>query len=340
MHLRRRVMGTSRRMRNGLFVCGCLLCLGCGGKAEQTKPVPASELPGYAAKRLCDAYADCCNAVDAPFAVESCVDRAQSAYASRDVCPPNRQYDPIQAAECFEALPQNYVCATQSGQVSLVHGYTLPRACQLMCQGTLPLGATCNTQMDCAPIEGARISCGITDLNSSPKCLRQIRGKVGDRCFDTCIESERDDGWGCLGRLPDQVDSSSGGPAACYIRDGLFCGTDRTCHELVPIGKPCENRDVCVMGAMCQTGTCKPPVEIGGPCASLFECGPVAYCSSAGICVNMKPDGDACESVEQCEHICDVATHHCVSGAEQYVSDMTAACANPWRVGIGLFFPR
>jgi hypothetical protein len=225
--------------------------------------------------------------------------------------------------------------------VATGHGYEVSRACKSMCRGTLPLDAPCDGQLDCAPIEGARVSCGVTDVAGAPKCLRQTCGKIGDPCFDTCLELADDEEWGCLGPRPFQVITAPGGSAACYLDDGLFCGTDRTCHEFLPVGEPCTHYDVCVRNARCdsETATCRLPVEIGSPCVSIFPCAPFAYCSSAGVCEQRKLDGEACASTAECEHPCDGATQRCGFGLEQYVSDMTAACANPWKTGTGLFHP-
>jgi hypothetical protein len=306
--------------------------------------VPESEFPDYAANALCEAYGKCCSSANVPFALKSCRTEARNSYSSHSICREGRQYDPTKVAACFQGLLEGgFICPSNSGKGTLDSRYVLPRACRQICGGTLPLGAACRVESDCAPLEGARVGCGAPEALGIPMtCRRQTRGKLGDGCFETCFDMQHPTAeLRCSAAGSSESFTFREEPASCYHNDGLFCGSDRTCKKLIPLGERCTAGEFCAQSALCDstTATCRLPIAAGSPCESHIKCDASTFCSSAGTCEAQKADGDACESDDECEHACNLDTQRCIFDAEKYVSGMTAACARPWETGFQLFWP-
>jgi hypothetical protein len=307
----------------------CMLAWGCGDQSTLPDEVPEAEVRSYAATQICEGFATFCESNHYPFAQEHCRAEVRNAYANQGLCPASRVYDPEQAPQCFEVVRRQYSIRPDWGSTDSV-------ACARMCRSRLHTGAICEHWSDCAQPEEARVSCVPMDDSDGPRfCVRQTRGRRGDRCLETCRDLPKEGGWQCYPTGPNLADSTLIQLAACYQNDGLFCSEDGTCRESIAQGGSCDGFAQCVDGTLCDSDSrkCMKRAEIGFSCTSSSLCVDDSYCSSEGLCAPTKANGSTCESHEECADRCDLMLRRCV---DSRLRDM---CADPGGIEAEIWLP-
>src|SRR5688572_2171017 len=137
------------------FMAGAVLVWvsACSGEstsdAGSAEPVPLGELPTRLAESLCNSVANCCSQYRQPHDVGNCVATARSEFA-RDLPTEPRatvQYDPQAAGDCIAWYSEWF------GSCGLPPP-PRPPACDRIFRGTLPEGAACEFDGECAVPEG------------------------------------------------------------------------------------------------------------------------------------------------------------------------------------------
>jgi hypothetical protein len=99
---------------------------------------------------------------------------------------------------------------------------------------------------------------------------------------------------------------SAGDP--CHKRGGcgtvtLRCGRDGRCHEMRPVGEPCDDYVLCDLGLYCKglaekkPGICSPKELAGSPCnpGDWVSCETGSYCSVDSYTCTSKPTSAVCQ---------------------------------------------
>ena len=171
------------------------------------------------------------------------------------------EFDVTAAAECIGHL---------EARVSSCQWIDGDGPCERMFFGTLPEGAPCTSDYDCASVEGANVDCyAPSDTESDPNstvCVVTPRGKLKEPCDGDCSLHEGIFG-GSIGCV------SFPGPAdgvTCWNIDGLYCDEETfTCAARLSEGQPCMIDDMtgipCLEGLYCDralsTPVCVPTNE-------------------------------------------------------------------------------
>jgi hypothetical protein len=249
------------------------------------------------AAAYCEAYRPCCSVLKLLTDTNQCSGVVLAV-------PPNARFDKTAAADCLSGLAQ----ATNQG-LSCSTSFAEPSSCQQVFvspPGTKAVGAACDGNLDCMPIQGAMVSC----LETSQKnenvsfCQSETLGQLGSTpCFGEVENGVVTVGGGNEPTIPVQA-------FLCDVDDGLYCdGT--ACVALKQPGASCETSDECVRTAYCdldvnqcaslkgpgaacnwppiecQAGTscgifsltCDPEVDLGEPCTGPQDC-------TSGGCAN------------------------------------------------------
>ena len=312
-------------------VCLASVLFACGGTTSPggAAPVQHADATKSAVSAFCSGYGACCASQGFAFNASLCDSNTRAEFGSADICPAPAVYDPQAAADCFAQLRGAYAsCSPNSFALS---------ACQRMCTGTLPVGATCTASTDCAPPATGVAEC-LPNPSGSSVCTIRTHGKVGDTCSSTCTESDRGgvvEFEACTTTSVNSTSSSGSTIASseCYTNDSLYCASDSTCKALVSIGGSCVNESTsCAAGVHCNGVTCVVDVGVGSACPSGNECADGNYCdmsSSTHVCAPKKAAGQSCTEYGECQAYCDQGRGVCVSESSSPLNVTADSCANP-----------
>jgi hypothetical protein len=254
-------------------------------------------LADRASAAYCNGYRSCCTTNGFAFNQAECDRLVRAGMSAKGVC--QGVYDPVAAGECYQDIETAFAACKRT-----IPARAPGAACDRICTGTLPPGAACASNADCALSTEGEVWCQ-SSATSGGVCTLYRRGKAGDPCGDqTCTESS--------GPLLCTGTMTSRPTTRCFTNDGLFCpSTGGTCQPIVPIGGPCSDRNACSTAAYCDAATGKCVAKaVGGTCASWDQCPEGAYCG-AGTCQAKKAAGAACTLLDECQDVCNTATGIC-----------------------------
>jgi hypothetical protein len=207
-------------------------------------------------------------------------------------------YDPVAAAACIAALPQD--CSVNwNGGVAALYALESISACVQTFIGTLPPGAECDPNaLECDPSS----SCA-ADTSCSGTCVSNPSAGPPIPVENFCL------GVAACALLPGHLascDPASSHPCRylddyCGVADGstamtclprLAPGTPCTLPYDPSVGGPClpgsEWCDPCLPVSRCTSGAngsvCVPFAVLGGPCGTAAPCPGLLVCTN-GICV-------------------------------------------------------
>lgn len=192
------------------------------------------------------------------------------------------RFDPLAAAQCNKDL------AARGCDVTAADTRALPASCARVLVGTIPAGATCLDDRECA-----------TGDCDAPRCTP-----------DACCPG------GCVAfAAPAAIGEACTARVGCVA--GAACATDDTCHALAAMGDACRADGECAIGLACigatelQAGNCRALPKLGESCP-YQRCAEIGARCEAGTCVAVGLAGDACTDDSACSefYTCD-ATQHC-----------------------------
>jgi hypothetical protein len=175
--------------------------------------------------------------------------------------------------------------------------------------GSVPQGAACDYDRDCAPVQGGMAICGCSG-GPAPTCGAEFIGQIacggppGMVCpsGQYCLINSAHPTGACM--------PQAGLGASCavdFCQDGLFCNPQSQCETPHPVGQPCVADDNCVAPAFCASSVCVAPRQLGEPCQlpgsteRRDECATGLNCAiGAGRCVQPQPNGTACSEDAEC----------------------------------------
>lgn len=228
---------------------------------------------------MCTAIELCCAEAGLTFNPSFCQLLVSSPGAGAGVT-----YDAVAAGECLAELRDPGIECGVTPEMP---------ACDRVYTGSLPLGAACTSDAECAPSTDGDVACDLSD----EICSLTRRGAAGDVCSSSCQELQPD-GWFCLGAgessLPDYEQ------VQCFREDGLSCSSG-VCSPLAALGESCSSDTNCVTGTYCDFAlqTCAALADLGESCASL-GCVEGAFCSPASSCEQAKAEGEPCTTDDEC----------------------------------------
>jgi hypothetical protein len=306
----------------GCWLAGVLALPSCSGKdsgSGKSSPVPEEQLWDRFAEVTCNGIAACCERQGMPADEAACRLNYRLLADEAEMPDPNlTTYDPVAAGQCLEAF--RVALASCEGLFGFEEE---PEACDRVWTGSLPLGAACQGEEECAPNAQGDVTCDF-DVGI---CVLEVRGAAGDGCHQTCA---RENGYpSCYGWALSTADlDDSNTVTSCWTEDGLYCAADGTCQALLEIGDPCGMDGFCVEGAVCDdfSGVCEVLPGVGESCR--FDCERGAYCSSDNVCEALKPDGAPCDDWDQCLGYCDVDTRNCVGAGPERGGVTVELCAS------------
>ncbi len=247
-------------MQVSIVLAIAALC-SCGGDSKTEErgtpasgPVAREDFLSRAAAAICDNIASCCSSEGYGFNRAGCEANVDATIHIADV--PNTIWNDAAAEPCIDTLAAE---ATRC-RIGAAHVRT---TCKAILTGTLPEGAPCTYDVECAAIDGAEALCTFEGYCANPEDGAPLHGTVGDGCDGTC------EGLAC-GPFGDREPLG----ISCFTQDGVVCsGTLRTCVKMPKLGEPCPD------------GWC----DVG------------AYCDSDdSVCKTLQPDGASCVGGSQC----------------------------------------
>ena len=256
-------------------------------------PISESEFKALIAVLGCDAEGPCCAAAGFQYNAATC---QLLLTASWNNSPPNTTFDSASAVACLKWLQAKPACGGQNP------------ACDSIYRGTLPTGAACQSDEECAPSGNLEVNCDSTDN----VCTTTSRGKLGDTCDETCLAAAEGLTL-CFTVFEAKVyPVTPYAHMACDRAQGLFCDTSiRQCAALKGAGGSCTGRSDCAVGMNCVVsgtkGTCEPNPTAGQPCPStesVILCSFDAYCGSDEVCYTLKAAGQSCTTSAECLGVC------------------------------------
>jgi hypothetical protein len=208
-------------------------------------------------------------------------------------------------------------------------------SCRTAFTGTLPAGAACSLNMECASAGCVKTACGADCCPGT--CAAGTFSPnlpVGADCSNgICAEGEFCDGT-CKARVGE---GAACGPSAICQAD-LDCSgsASPTCVRLGGLGAQCATAFCEMSVAVCNESTlvCSAPPKAGDPCTGIAECG-VALDCVAGACVVPGVVGEPCVGADgsvQCQHgYGPYGSVTCTNGvcAQTDPSPAALACASP-----------
>jgi hypothetical protein len=296
-----------------------------GGAASG--PISIEQLPAQFAAKICQSLGPCCQANGTPYDSATCQQTAQAALtvSTAKLNKATVKYNASAASACIDAY------ASAIARCSEVDFASVLTACDAVFTGTLPAGAACSVDEECATPPGGSASCATSsvapsgnggasgassgDLGGATRsCVQRApapHGKAGDACAGDCTLAAS--GIGCSSLPP----SAGVGPTLttlCYRDEGLYCGANSllhgsttpaasACAPIAAIGSPCTANG-CVDGAFCNAGTCAAQYD-SGPCGAGASdaCSRKSYCDYANgyLCLPRLAEGAACTSGSTCQ---------------------------------------
>ena len=160
------------------------------GRRLRSDPEPASTvaesdfISGYA-RAVCDALQGCCAAVAAPLGRDACITTmSRKAESGVRIRSSSSVYDGKRAFDCIEKARLILVQRVWNRH----RPKTRLRWSAARAVGTLPIGADCETEYDCAPSNQGRVLC-LKPLGSSTGQYGILRpAAAGEMCFSVCEE--------------------------------------------------------------------------------------------------------------------------------------------------------
>ncbi len=270
-----------------------VFCVGVGGAtlgcAADEGPSASDFISEYA-DSTCNAVAGCCTAAGIAFDQVACTvqirEKLEATAAS-----PNTHYDAAAATDCLAAIAQVAAVCDGGGPVE----------CSGVFAGTLPRGAECTLDAQCAVPHGGFSYCAWDEEDDdTATCIQRFPAPrvlvgLGEECDWSCFAAHG----GCDG----ESSSADGSPVRlCRDSDGLFCSEFGTCSTTSGLGESCETSDECSVGTFCEGEyQCAAQTPLGGPCSKSISCVDGAFCDKdAGICVAGKADGEPCQGSGEC----------------------------------------
>ncbi len=275
---------------------------GCGTSLKSIY-ISADRFPSAYAEALCTSLQHCCAENTVRFDYNACTAGWNSLIRTRVVADNSAlaNYDAKAASDCIAQVrdAKTTSCAPEPGSISAARD-----RCQQIYSGKKPPGAACNSNAECAPVDGQVVSCSPLPPGSDGGGQLPLAQPFSE---PVCVASP----------VPPQ-----GAP----------------CKVTPPHG--CEGG----MNLFCDPAslTCLPQQDVAGPCLASVpsSCLPTAYCvssgPSAGLCAAVGSQGAPCASSVECDTstLCDPGTKTCV---DKKISP--AACADGSECKSGLCDP-
>jgi hypothetical protein len=144
----------------------------------------------------------------------------------------------------------------------------LPLTCQGALVGTRGAGAPCAFDKECSTGRCALDVCA--DTECCVGTCKGPRGEAGATCqrHDDCV-------------------------------DGLYCGADGACANLVAANAACTSDVACDIGLACVSGLCRALPHVGQACP-YGRCAEVGARCASGTCTTVGLAGDACTDDSEC----------------------------------------
>ncbi len=282
-------------------ICLLLMTPGCGGSVESDSasggPIAKADLPAVFSAAVCEGLAPCCATVGFGYDAAACQQRSSYIEGLLEFVDDGYEtYDPMAARRCVDA----WVAAEQSCSPSAFNVANPQVACEQIIQGTEPLGAPCNTVLDCA---APATNCELAGPGGQAYCRTTLVALKHGHAGEACTQS-------CSGKCTYLALSPEAGTrVACYEEDGLACGPSQLCEPPAEVGQPCDIAQ-CVPSALCASGTCASG-HTSGPCdpKSTPVCGDGYFCDGTA-CRAKLPDGNPCDlsGSSECEHQCNLTS--------------------------------
>lgn len=308
-----------------VVVCGAMGPWGCGNSL-QSAFVPAARFPAAYAQALCTSLQHCCNENLVHFDYNACTSGWKNAIQARFDDPnssANANYDPKAATSCVQLVQgaQGVTCAPEPASISDARD-----TCQQIFAGKKPPGSACVTTAECAPVDGAIVTCsplppgadggGQLPLSvpmSEPVCVAVPLPTDGAPCTVTPAHGCEGDPTlfcdpivlTCKARSDVAGPCNAATPESCLptafcIASGPNAGI---CAAVLPQGSACDNSGQCDPTSSCDTGgtkTCVPRKQPGSQCTANSDCATGACDSVQKICLkNVIATTNACTGVAQ-----------------------------------------
>jgi hypothetical protein len=274
---------------------------GCGGDTTGGTsgggPVPETQFVDRTVSSYCEGLRVCCQKQGMVFSAAGCDAGLRSGLTENgSICEPGTTYDAAAVGACLEQA-ESYIASCGSA------GSSMPTVCNRMCVGNQPLGATCDSNQQCAQPASGEVICSYSTGSGQGTCMPLVHGQLGAGCRSSCRQNS------CT------VSSGpAGADATCYADDGLYCANDFTCQNLVAVGGACSLAWSCATGAYCAAGVCTAQKAAGAACTNYDEC--------LGSC-----DGTTC--VGSGANDLEVTAEICAGNFDNSTSDTGTATTSP-----------
>lgn len=216
-----------------------LLPQSCQKPATESPPeeVLLEALSAQLAAVFCQASADCCEQASRTLDVVECVRATEAAHREEFafLAALSVRYDAAAAARCVQSRKALYArCDMPSSEQT-------DDPCADVFVGQLMAGAECESDMECARIEGAPAMCEPLDGSASSVC--QARAPAGAQCVGDICQA------------------------------GLYCDLfSASCQPRKQTGA-CPIITACAASAACSPQSqCEPRKAVGEPCQLSFQC--------------------------------------------------------------------
>jgi hypothetical protein len=271
--------------------------------------VPADRFPSAYAEALCTSLQHCCAENTVTFDYNSCTAGWKGLIQLRFNDPNSAalaNYDTKAASDCVARVhdARGVSCAPEPNSISDARN-----TCQLIFTGKKAPGAACTTSAECAPQDGAVVTCSSLPPGADGGGQLPLAHPLGE---PVCVATP----------LPVQgAPCTITPPNGCQGDPALFCDPSAlTCLPKGDVGGPCvPQADSCLPGAYCISGgpnnaICGAVLPIGSPCKTSIECDPSASCDAGSkTCVARKPPGSACAADGDCATgLCDTVAKKCL----------------------------
>ena len=304
----------SIRLKNYIFMCVlCALSFGCESDDDEgesnasamSASISYDEFINTLVSTTCEVLSECCEL--GAEGAESCTMMMSGDLASQYS---SENYDAALGGRCAAELANapaptcaSIVSDDDSGSDL---GMVAPTCDELFTlirvSGDKQPGEECESTNECAPVEGATLTCVGT-------CEAEFRAAAGDECNSTC--TERGISVSCIGF----GGGDEGFNRACYRNDGLHCGSSGTCEAVIEEGEACEQRvsSPCAEGLRCAEGVCAPKLTAGETCENDSDC-VSEFCGNGSVCADLIADGEMCQEEIPCaSNFCSNDTNQCLA---------------------------
>ena len=237
-------------MRNRRWQVGVMLLASCGGSKEpEPSTVAEGDFVSVYVQAFCDGLEGCCTAASTTFNRAAC--RTEMTSKAEDhikVRSSSSVYDGKRASQCIEEIGSLMKgCLTSSFVMN-----AFSAACNSVRVGTLPTGASCTANDECAPSEQGPGRCVVPTSTLVGECIVDRPGSSGDHC---------------VGSSPQDPNI----PATQYhadCGDGLYCDPNDLCVPRFAEGAVCMANPNCGETLWCR------PSELGAPQPLMSHCSP------------------------------------------------------------------